>query len=314
MWRSRRRPARRQGIARRRERALADFVCGYNVIQKVGDGARSQVYQVVDPATGKVYALKRVIREKHEDTRFLEQAITEHRIACGLSHPALRKSFDLKCTRRLLRLVEVQVVMEYVDGVSLDKRRPDRLDEIVDLLLQVAEGLEAMHEAKFLHTDVKPNNVLVTYGGQVKLIDFGQSCPIGHRKPRIQGTPDYIAPEQVERRHLTRQTDVFNLGATLYWALTGKAYPTLITKQGPRHGGPRSGPSKPVPTPQELNPEIPSGLSRLVMAACMTDPTRRPRDMGEVIRRLETAHHVLAKRRQAGHDMSAKVRGDGSGT
>ncbi len=171
-----------------------------------------------------------------------------------------------------------------------------------------------MHEAKFLHTDVKPNNVIVTYGGQVKLIDFGQSCPIGHRKPRIQGTPDYIAPEQVERRNLTQQTDVFNLGATLYWALTGKTYPTLITKKGRRHGAPRSSPGKPAPTPQELNPEIPSGLSRLVMAACSTDPTRRPRDMGEVIRRLEMAHHVLAKRRKAGHDMSATARRDGSGT
>jgi serine/threonine-protein kinase len=282
------------------------LVSGYNIIQKLGDGARSQVYQVVDPATGEVFTLKRVTRERHEDNRFLKQAITEYRVSSRLSHPYLRESYDLRRSRRFLRLTEVHVIMEFVDGISLDKRRPDRIDQIVDLFLKVAEGLDAMHQANFLHTDIKPNNILVALDGSVKIIDFGQSCPIGFRKPRIQGTPDYIAPEQVERRNLSRQTDVFNLGATLYWALTGQAFPTMISKKGHRRDR-KAVTRKPVPTPQSLNPEIPSALSRLVMEACAADPNRRPRDMKEIIGRLEMVHHVLAKRKRAGHDLSATV-------
>lgn len=282
---------------------MADLAAGYNVIQKVGDGARSRVFQVVNPTTGQVFALKLVTRERHEDTRFLVQAITEYQVSSNLDHPNLRKAHDLKKIRKFLRLSEVQVIMEYVDGVSLDKRRPEKIDESVDLFLKVAEGLLAMHEARFLHTDVKPNNILLSLDGKVKLIDFGQSCPIGFRKRRIQGTPDYIAPEQVDRRSLTQRTDVFNLGATLYWALTGQAYPTMIAKKG-RGVSRTSGRRRQVPTPQELNAEIPSALSRLVMESCAHNEGRRPRDMREVIGRLEMVHHVLTKRRRAGHDMS----------
>jgi len=278
---------------------VTDFVSGYNVIKKVGDGARSQVFEVVRPSTGEVFALKRVVRESHEDTRFLEQAITEHRIASQLSHVYLRRAFELKRIRRFFKLAEVHVVMEYVEGVSLDKCRPDPIDKAVDLFLKVAEGLLYMHEHGFLHTDLKPNNILLQYDGQIKIIDFGQSCEIGTRKPRIQGTPDYIAPEQVERRTLTQQTDVFNLGATLYWTLTGQAYPTVISKKRRRQDVRRQ---TAVPSPQEANPEVPSVLSRLVMECCRYERQRRPSDMRDVIGRLEIAHHVLKKRRPAGDE------------
>lgn len=287
---------------------MADLVSGYNVIQKLGDGARSQVYQVVKPETGEVFALKRVLREGHEDCRFLEQAIREYEISSRLDHPYLRKAYELKRVRSLVKLVEVQVVMEYVEGVSLERRRPDRLDEIVDLFLKVSEALEAMHRQGLLHTDIKPNNILITSDAKVKIIDFGQSCLIGYRKPRIQGTPDYIAPEQVERRHLAQQTDVFNLGATLYWALTGETYPTLITKKS-KNPEPVAGRRKPVPSPQELNPEIPSALSKLVMQCCLYEMGARPRDMKEIITQLEMVHHLLTKRRQTEQETSTAAAG-----
>jgi serine/threonine-protein kinase len=286
---------------------VPDLVSGYNIIRKLGEGARSQVYQVVEPSTGKTYTLKRVVRESHEDRRYLDQAIIGYEVAGRLNHPYLQKALALKKIRRFFRLVEVHVLLEYVDGLSLDKRPPERIDETVDLFLRVAEGLDAMHQVNYLHTDIKPNNLLIPVTGGVKIIDFGQSCPIGFRKARIQGTPDYIAPEQVQRRHLSRQTDVFNLGATLYWALTGQTYPTIITKRG-RRRDPAAPLKKPVPAPQDLNPEIPSALSRLVMESCADDPGRRPRDMKEVISRLEMVHHVLVKRKLAGHDMAATAR------
>ena len=287
---------------------MADLASGYNILQKLGDGARSQVYQVVKPETGEVFALKRVLREGHEDCRFLDQAIREFEVCSRLQHPYLRKAHELKRVRHLLKLVEVQVVMEYVEGVSLDKRRPEKLHETVDLFLKVAEALDAMHQQGLLHTDIKPNNILITADSKVKIIDFGQSCLVGYRKPRIQGTPDYIAPEQVERRHLGQQTDVFNLGATLYWALTGEAYPTLITKKGKQVDSVANR-RKPVPSPQELNPEVPSALSKLVMQCCLYEMGSRPRDMKEVITQLEMVHHLLTKRQRSESEATAAAAG-----
>jgi serine/threonine protein kinase len=269
---------------------MGDVVPGYTIVNKLGDGARSQVYQVVKISTGETFTLKRVARDKSEDDRFLQQAITEFELASKLNHPCLRKSLEIHKTRSLLTVVQVQVILEYVDGVSLDRRRPERLDQILDIFIHVAEGLHVMHEAGYLHTDIKPNNILLTNTGEVKIIDFGQSCAVGFRKPRIQGTPDYIAPEQVERRPLSRQTDVFNLGATLYWAITGQAYPTMITKQGRQQDS-----RKRPPAPHEINPQVPPGLSRCIMDACAYDRVQRPRDMKDVINKLQMAQAVLVR-------------------
>lgn len=272
---------------------MADLESGYNIIERIGTGARSTIFKVVDPKTGESFALKRVIREPHEDTRFLEQACTEHDIASQTNHAYLRKSYEIKKIRRMLRLTEVQVVMEYVQGVSIEQHRPTEMTEIVAIFLKVAEGLDSLHKIGYLHTDLKPNNILVCLDGSIKIIDFGQGCLIGTRKPRIQGTPDYIAPEQVHRKPLTQRTDIFNLGATLYWVLTGRAYPTLISKTSPARSLNLVAAPRGVPSPQELNDKVPAPLSRLVMESCQERPQDRPRDMKLVINRLEAVHHLL---------------------
>jgi len=282
--------------------AVADLIPGYRILKKLGQGARSQVFQIVDSATGEVFALKRVLRAEEEDTRFLDQAINEHEIAGQFTHQCLRRSLSLKRIRRLFKLVEIQVIMEFVDGVVLDQRRPDQVDVTVDLFIKLADGLGHMHSLGYLHTDIKPNNILLVKDGSIKIIDFGQSCRIGFKKPRIQGTPDYIAPEQVDRRRLTQQTDVFNLGATLYWALTGRAYPTVIGKGGRRQDARRR---NLVPPPQKLNSDVPSSLSKLAMDCCQYDPPRRPIGMKEVISRLETVQQVLARRQSPASEVPA---------
>ncbi|HWL92886.1 MAG TPA: serine/threonine-protein kinase [Phycisphaerae bacterium] len=262
---------------------MADVVSGYNILSKLGEGARSQVYQVVHPSTGQVFAVKRVLREAGEDTRYLDQAINEYNIAAKMRHPTLRKAFELKRIRKLLRLVEIQVFMEFVDGTSLDKARPARLERTVEIFLRVGDGLQAMHDEGFLHADIKPNNILLAYKGDVRIIDFGQCCEIGFRKPRIQGTPDYIAPEQVERLELTPQTDIFNFGATLYWALTGQTFATVLAK-GKKKAEPRK--AAPSPEPATINQDVPRDLSRLIMECCEHNRADRPRTMKDVLARL----------------------------
>lgn len=283
---------------------MADLISGYNIDEKLGIGARSQIYKVSKPGTSEVFALKRVIRDEHEDTRFLDQAITEYEVSARFNHPTLRRSLECKRFRKWMKLAEVHVIMEYVGGVTLEKRRPEQLEDAIDLFIKLAAGLDVIHQAGYVHADIKPNNIILTDEGP-KIIDFGQSCPIGFIKPRIQGTPDYIAPEQVKRRHLTAQTDVYNLGATLYWALTGQTFPTLISRKG-KSDEFTIATGAGTPSPHQINPAIPVVLSRLVMESCAFRRSDRPNDMKEVIKRLEMAQHVLAKR-SAGEPIEAET-------
>jgi len=195
-----------------------------------------------------------------------------------------------------LKLREVHVLMELVLGKSLEQIGPrGPLPELVRIFSQVAEGLDALHQQGYVHTDIKPNNILITESGGVKVIDFGQSCRIGHVKGRIQGTPDFIAPEQVEKGvPMTQRTDVFNLGATLYWAVTGRNYPTVMPSQKRRGGIDLVGPREASP-PEEVNSEVPTAMSRLIMDCCTENPKGRPADMQEIIRRLAVTQHILEK-------------------
>src|SRR3954465_4309579 len=104
---------------------------GFEIIQCLGYGARSTIYAVSEKKTGQVYALKRVVRKGPEDDRFLEQAEQEHAIASQFDHPALRPSIRLSPKRRLLKTNELYLLMELVDGTSLDVHRPNNLTTLI---------------------------------------------------------------------------------------------------------------------------------------------------------------------------------------
>jgi len=192
-----------------------------------------------------------------------------------------------------VQVTEAFLVMEYFDGQPLDVRPPTSVLDTVDTFIQVAEALRAMHQLGYVHADLKPNNILRNADGRVKVIDFGQSCKIGTVKERIQGTPEYISPEQVIRHPITVQTDVFNLGATLYWALVGRTIPTLYTVN--KKGDNSLLAVDLIETPMQLNPRVPQALSNLVMESISTNPKKRPADIEHVIHRLELSKHILMK-------------------
>jgi eukaryotic-like serine/threonine-protein kinase len=271
---------------------MGQKLLNYDVLERLGEGARSTIYLVMDPLTRQTFALKHVVRTDPKDIRFIEQMENEFAISRLFTHPNLRRSYDLKINRSLLRTVqEAFLIMELFVGKALDVYVPPSMIDVVDVFLQSARGLKAMHVMGFAHCDIKPNNILRDDKGFVKVIDFGQSVKIGTIKERIQGTPDYIAPEQVARRPISVQTDVFNLGATLYWALTGRHIPTLYTVN--KKGENSFLLDTRIDTPQDLNPKVPNPLSNLVMECIATKAQKRPSDMDQVITRLELAKHVL---------------------
>jgi len=279
-------------------------IAGYDVISVLGQGARSTIYAVRD-RDNSTFALKRVVKKEPKDQRFLEQAIREHEVASHFNSPLIRQSYKVVKQRAFIRTSEILVLMELVKGVALDRQRPANMLEMVQVARQAAEGLEIMHKAGFVHADIKPNNILVLDDKQIKLIDFGQSCKIGTIKERIQGTPDYIAPEQVLRREITPRTDVFNLGATLYWLLTNKHVPTLIPKRDTTTVALRTDDG--CPPPHEVNPDVPLALSTLVMQCLEPDPLDRPESMKSVADRLEVAAAQLARLSSAAASEAAKT-------
>ncbi|MHC4061817.1 MAG: serine/threonine protein kinase [Planctomycetota bacterium] len=265
-------------------------VGGYTIIRRIGTGARSTIYLATDSEDETNVALKRVVFEKPQDTRVFEQVETEYRVARRVDHPYVRKCLKIKRIRRLFKTTELLLSMEFFDGQSLEDGPTLSLVDVLLVFRMVAGGLNAMHQQGFIHCDIKPNNILLNKSGSIKIIDLGQSCKIGTTKPRIQGTPDYIAPEQVRRKPLSARTDIFNLGATMYWALTGKNVPTLIPKRKNGLGLviPRN-----CPAPHEIRKKVPIGVSKLVMDCIRDNPAERPRNMMLVISRLDLMIHSI---------------------
>jgi len=188
---------------------MAQKLLNYEVLERLGEGARSTIYAVMDPLTKNTFALKHVVREDTKDIRFIEQMENEFAISRQFTHPNLRRSYDLKIVKSmLLKVNEAFLIMELFHGKALDVYLPPSVVDIVDAFIQAAHGLKALHVMGYVHCDIKPNNIMRTDTGQVKVIDFGQSAKIGTVKERIQGTPDFIAPEQVTRRPISVQTDV----------------------------------------------------------------------------------------------------------
>ena len=264
-------------------------VGGFTIIKRLGTGARSTIYLATDEEDQTQVALKRVILERPEDTRIFEQVDAEYKVAQRVDHPYIRKCYKLKKIRGMIKVKEMLLSMEYFDGRSLEDCPTLSLGDVLLVFRMIASGLNAMHQHGFVHCDIKPNNILINKSGSIKIIDLGQSCKIGTTKQRIQGTPDYIAPEQVKRRPLGPKTDIFNLGATMYWALTGKHAPTLIPKKN-KFGLPVTEPRR---APHEIKSQLPMGISKLVMDCIEDDPVQRPRDMMTVVSRLDLMVHSI---------------------
>lgn len=270
---------------------------GYDVIEVIGQGAGSTIYAASHPETRQICALKHVVIKAEKDLRFVEQLKAEFEVGQKVGHPGLRKSLDLHVKSTWLgKVSEAALVMEWVDGAPLDRELPPNVPAMLDCFIQAAEALGALHALGYCHCDLKPANILVSAGGRTKVIDLGQASPVGTKKQRIQGTPDFIAPEQVKCLPVTPRTDVFNLGATMYWCLSGEKLPTLFTAG---QGENSFLVNDRIPTPHEVRPRVPENWSNVVMECVRIKPERRPADMAEVARRLEVVRFGLERARRA---------------
>ena len=241
----------------------------YRVVNTLGTGAGSTILLISDKtAGGKRYALKVVRKQEPEDEVYVQQALTEFEAAKKLNHPAISKVYDCRLKKSWFKTVGVELLMEYVDGKTLDEIEAPELGQLVLMFCHVASALAHMHRRGVFHGDLKPGNIMLNKSGQVKLIDFGTAWVRGQDKNRIQGTPQYIAPSRPTRRWSTRR-------------------PTSTTSAprciGCSPGGSRSRGS---PSPArigsssrrcKINPRIPAALNELIVASLSIDPVEAAR-------------------------------------
>jgi eukaryotic-like serine/threonine-protein kinase len=246
----------------------------YRVINTLGNGAGSTILLISDKtAGGKRYALKVVRKQEPEDEVYVQQAKTEFEAAKKLNHPAIAKVFDCRTKKSWFKVTGVELLLEYVDGKTLDEIEAPELGQLVLIFCQVSSALTHMHRRGVFHGDLKPGNIMLAKNGQVKLIDFGTAWVRGQEKNRIQGTPNFIAPEQATEKVVDEKTDIYNLGATMYRMFTGRYA---------QQGIPKPGEDRKLLAPIKANPRIPAALNELIIASLALDPSKRPAGMFEM--------------------------------
>ncbi|HNO78997.1 MAG TPA: serine/threonine-protein kinase [Phycisphaerae bacterium] len=267
----------------------------YRIMGKLGTGADSTIYQAKALKTGVIYAIKHVKVTTPESHKTIELMKDEHQCGSLMDHPALRKTYELRLVKRRLTLKAAMLFMEYVEGKSLAELATSlSVLQALYLFEKAADALAEMHKIGFVHADLKPGNILVMSDQNIKLIDFGQSCRINQVKPRIQGTIDYMAPEQESKSRLDARTDVFGLGATFHKVLTGKPIATKMNQNLDVHSLGRLGVRKSDNEQPSLE-ELPPVISKLIVDCCQQNPDKRPKDMHDFISRCRMARLTLAK-------------------
>jgi serine/threonine protein kinase len=266
---------------------MGERIGEFQVLGELGKGANSTILHIRRSADSKQYALKIVPISSPEDYKYLEQAEHEFRIAQKLNHQNLIKIYALEKVPKWLffGVKEVRLLIEYVPGKTLDKQRILSFPKLVQVFEQVASGLAHMHRRDIYHADLKPGNIMLSRTGIVKIIDYGLAWMKNEHKHRIQGTPEYMAPEQVKERTVNEQTDIFNFGATMYRLCTWKNIPKVVDDEGqviPQQIWERQ--LQPV---RQANPACPQELAELIQECLAYKPHKRPESMTDVHERLQ---------------------------
>jgi serine/threonine protein kinase len=273
----------------------------FDVLETIGKGAGSTVFKIHRHEDDKTYALKVVKVKEADDKRYIDQLQHEFEIGSRFNHPHVCKIYALELERSLLGKVSGgKLLLEYVHGVPLSSLKTLNLGKRLVVFAKTAAALAHMHALGCYHADVKPENILVSADGDVRLIDFGVAWKRGEQKGRIQGTPDYLAPEQVRKKIANAKTDIFNLGATMYHVLSGQPIHEGFRTKGASKFGKLDDLVVPI---VELAPEIPKEIDEFVCKCIRFYPEHRPESMKDVFRSLK---ELVARRKSA-----KKKKGDG---
>ena len=267
----------------------------YRIVRRIGRGGMGIVYMAHDERLHRPVALKALAPAFTRDPKRRERLRREAQLAAALSHPNIATVYALEEDGD-----DLFIVSEYLEGQTLRElltdERPLPIEQTITTAVAVARGLAAAHERGVIHRDLKPDNVFVVNGGQIKILDFGlarlehgtsnASGVYVTEAGTILGTPAYMSPEQLRGRELDFRTDLFSFGATLYELATGR-----------QPFGAGDTPSAVVrvlesdpPDVLLLNPAVPESLQRIIYCCLEKDPVRRYGSTRALLNDLEALH------------------------
>ncbi len=247
----------------------------YRLEKQLGRGGMAAVFQVYDTVKQRVVALKRLLGHDALDGHVARLFEREYQTLSQLVHPRIIEVYDYHTDAQ-----GPFYTMELLTGGDLRQRSPVPWRDACRLLCDVCSALALLHSRRFVHRDLTPLNIRCTTDGRAKLFDFGSMAQFGRSK-HVVGTPPFVAPEALHGQVIDGQTDLFALGATAYYALTGRhAYPARALAELPDLW-------RTVPAPPSTHtPGLPPALDELVMALLSQQPNLRPPSAAEVMERL----------------------------
>jgi hypothetical protein len=251
----------------------------YELHELLGRGGMACVYRATERSSGRQVALKQLTVPVRAPEYASVAALFErefHTLA-QLSHPRVIAVYDYGLSAD----GSPYYTMELLDGGDLRDRAPLPWREVCSLLFDVCSSLALLHSRRLLHRDISPRNIRCTHDGKAKLIDFGAMAPMSAGGAQVVGTPAFTPPETVHRLALDARSDLYSLGATLYYALTGQ-----LPYQARSFAEVLSAWDFKVMAPSACEADIPAALDDLVLSLISLEPALRPQSAFDVMQRL----------------------------
>lgn len=259
----------------------------YEILNKIGAGGMSDVYKAKDLTLGRFVAIKVLKEEFNEDRGFVSKFRTEAQSAAGLEHPNIVNIYDVGGEQGLY-----YIVMEYVEGITLKdfilKKQKLNYNETLSIAIQVARGIEAAHAKGIVHRDIKPQNIIISVDGKVKVTDFGIAKAASENTIHsdIMGSVHYSSPEQARNGYVGEKSDIYSLGIVMYEMVTGKLpfdgeSTVAIAIQHLQEE---------MVNPREYTSDMPISLEKIILKCTQKSVDRRYNSMSEL---LEDLRHSL---------------------
>ena len=259
----------------------------YEILEEIGSGGMSDVYKAKCHKLNRLVAIKVLKSEFTSDATFVSKFKMEAQAAAGLSHPNIVNIYDVVDEGDIHF-----IVMELVEGITLKsyitKKGHLEVKEAIGIAIQVASGIEAAHEQHIIHRDIKPQNMLISMDGKVKVADFGIARAVSSQTMNaatVVGSVHYISPEQARGGYSDERSDLYSLGITMFEMVTGhvpfEGDNTVTVALAHLED--------PMPDPRTLNPEVSPSLARIILKCTEKRPERRYPSAAAVISDLRRA-------------------------